>query len=605
MKQLPDHLNAEVVSGTVTSIDEAVAWLSYTYLYVRMLKNPLAYGLPFDARADDPQLTLARYDRAVAAAKLLDERRMLRFDPRSGNLAVTDLGRTASHFYITHVSVDTFNRMLGPHLSDSAALAVLCHANEFDNVKVRPEELIEMDKLRKWCPLEVRGQQEEAAAKVSVLMQAYISNARPTGFTLISDTNYAAQNGARVARALFEIALRKGLCSLATTFLRLARAIDRRLWWWESPLRQLAAATNSANYRFPDNVLANLEKHDVSVEQLLEMDHREVGGLVHHERMGRQVKEAARTLPVLGVAVDVQPVTRQILRLTVTLTAAFSWAHGLSEPFWVWCGDSEHEHIYHSEHVTLTRKQHKLEPMVLAFTIPVAEPLPAQYQVHVLPDRWVGLDQVVPVSFKHLILPDRHPPHTDLLDLTPLPVAALGNPLFEALYKGKISHFNPIQTQVFHTLYHTDSNVLLGAPTSSGKTLVAELSILRMLNLRMLNPSRAAQEERTSKAGGGGDGGGGDTAAEGVKRASDRICPKAVYVAPLKALARERVKDWRARLGKGLGLNVLELTGDVTPDAGQLRRADLIITTPEKWDGVTRQWRTRDYVKAVSFTLQH
>jgi hypothetical protein len=48
-----------------------------------------------------------------------------------------------------------------------------------------------------------------------------------------------------------------------------------------------------------------------------------------------------------------------------------------------------------------------------------------------------------------------------------------------------------------------------------------------------------------------------------------------------------------------LGLNVLELTGDVTPDAGALRRADIIITTPEKWDGVTRQWRNRDYVKAV------
>jgi hypothetical protein len=44
IKALPDHLNAEVVAGTVTSVKEAVAWLGYTYLHVRMQKNPMAYG---------------------------------------------------------------------------------------------------------------------------------------------------------------------------------------------------------------------------------------------------------------------------------------------------------------------------------------------------------------------------------------------------------------------------------------------------------------------------------------------------------------------------------------------------------------------------------
>jgi len=33
--------------------------------------------------------------------------------------------------------------------------------------------------------------------------------------------------------------------------------------------------------------------------------------------------------------------------------------------------------------------------------------------------------------------------------------------------------------QILHTLYHTDENILLGAPTGSGKTISAELTILR------------------------------------------------------------------------------------------------------------------------------
>lgn len=78
------------------------------------------------------------------------------------------------------------------------------------------------------------------------------------------------------------------------------------------------------------------------------------------------------------------------------------------------------------------------------------------------------------------IAPDWPSPPSELLDLQPLPVTALGNPEFESLFK--FTHFNPIQTQIFHTLYHTDTNVLLGAPTGSGKTIAAEMAMFRVFS---------------------------------------------------------------------------------------------------------------------------
>jgi activating signal cointegrator complex subunit 3 len=60
-------------------------------------------------------------------------------------------------------------------------------------------------------------------------------------------------------------------------------------------------------------------------------------------------------------------------------------------------------------------------------------------------DGWLHAEAFLPLTFKGLILPERHPPHTELLDLDPLPVTALGRPEYEALYR--FSHFNPIQTQ--------------------------------------------------------------------------------------------------------------------------------------------------------------
>jgi activating signal cointegrator complex subunit 3 len=48
-----------------------------------------------------------------------------------------------------------------------------------------------------------------------------------------------------------------------------------------------------------------------------------------------------------------------------------------------------------------------------------------------------------------------------------------------------------------------------------------------------------------------------------------RTNPKAkvVYIAPLKALVRERIEDWNKKLFGLLKKSVVELTGDVTPDA--------------------------------------
>ena len=73
IKQLADHLNAEVVDGTVTTMKEAATWLSYTYLYVRMKKNPLAYGITADQFPDgyhlDPDGAAVFTEALVAALR--------------------------------------------------------------------------------------------------------------------------------------------------------------------------------------------------------------------------------------------------------------------------------------------------------------------------------------------------------------------------------------------------------------------------------------------------------------------------------------------------------------------------------------------------------
>merc|ERR1719402_446026 len=379
-------------------------------------------------------------------------------------------------------------------------------------------------------------------------------------FSLISDMNYVTQNAGRIARALFDIVLRKNLPLLSGRILKFAKSVEKQMWDFEHPLRQHPGVR--------PEILAKLENMNFTIDKIRELDGKEVGHLIHHVNAGPALKRAAEEIPMLDLEATIQPITRTVLRVRLQLSANFRWndrVHGkTAEPFWVWVEDPSNDHMYHHEYFLLTKKQVVTkEVQELCFTIPIFEPLPSQYYVRAISDRWLGSESTTPISFQHLILPERHPPHTDLLDLQPLPITALNNHEFQKIYS--FTHFNPIQTQIFHTLYHTDRNMLLGAPTGSGKTIAAELAML------------------------------------GVFRCQPEA--KVVYIAPLKALVRERMKDWAERLEVRLGLKVVELTGDVTPDARAIAAARVIVTTPEKWDGVSRSWQTRNYVQSVSLIV--
>lgn len=52
------------------------------------------------------------------------------------------------------------------------------------------------------------------------------------------------------------------------------------------------------------------------------------------------------------------------------------------------------------------------EPQHVVFTIPIFEPLPSQYYIKAVSDRWLGAEAVCIINFQNLILPERHPPHT-------------------------------------------------------------------------------------------------------------------------------------------------------------------------------------------------
>lgn len=114
--------------------------------------------------------------------------------------------------------------------------------------------------------------------------------------------------------------------------------------------------------------------------------------------------------------------------------------------------------------------------------------------------------------------------------------------------------FNAIQSKCYESVFLSNDNLVVSAPTGSGKTAILEMSICRLIS---------------------GPG-------------FDQY--KIVYMAPTKSLCSERHRDWNSKFAL-LDLKCAELTGDTSQaQLKDVQHANIIITTPEKWDSMTRKW---------------
>lgn len=60
---------------------------------------------------------------------------------------------------------------------------------------------------------------------------------------------------------------------------------------------------------------------------------------------------------------------------------------------------------------------------------------------------------------------------------------------------------------------------------------------------------------------------------------------------------------FKNKFWKNYSFSIVEVSGDNTPEAAELNRATILITTPEKWDGITRCADARRYVREVELLV--
>ncbi|KAG1902400.1 DNA polymerase theta/eta [Suillus fuscotomentosus] len=476
VSKLEDNLTVEIVLGTVRNRDEATQQLGYTYFYVRMLKSPgLYYDVGVDYQEDDNGLIQKRADIAYSDAILLEKCHLIKYERASGHFQSTDseLGRIASHYYVTYNLMATYNQHLRPTMSTLELFRVFALSNEFKLLPVCQEENLELGKLLERVPIPVKEGIDEPAAKINVLLQAYISQLK-LDVCVVSSQFTQAHTCYSILRAMFEICLKRGWAVPARVCLDLCKMVERQMWGSMTPLRQFKGV--------PQEVIRKAEVKQFPWYRYFDLDPPEIGELISIPNAGRLVHQLVHSFPKLQLQAQVQPITRSLLHIDLSIAPDFRWdekTHGTAEMFLIMVEDVDREIVLFNDSFVLRQRyaedEHNVTTTVLMF-----EPVPLNYYISVVSDQWLHAETRLPISFKHLILPEKFPPPTPLLELQPLPLSALHNKDFESIYSSTIQTFNKIQTQVFQALYTSDENVFIGAPTGSGKTICAEFALLRL-----------------------------------------------------------------------------------------------------------------------------
>ena len=145
-----------------------------------------------------------------------------------------------------------------------------------------------------------------------------------------------------------------------------------------------------------------------------------------------------------------------------------------------------------------------------------------------------------------------------------IPVNQLFAPPISNFWTSKFHSFNQLQSELANTLVYSDDNVVVSAPTGAGKTCVFEMAMGRLF--------------------------GGCGKIHGRKKIPNSR--KIVYISPSKALCDERYNDWTTRLAKiDPSIECAVVTGDARCMSFRgVAGAHVILTTPEKWDSITRKW---------------
>ena len=300
---LADHLNAEIVSGTIQTRQDALDYMTWTFFFRRLLQNPSYYEME-DVEDEGLNTFLSG-----VVGKALDQLEMsycLETDDDGRSIYSTVEGRIASFYYLTHTTLQHLRDTLEADMSTEQMLQTLVDATEFSQLPVRHNEDNINAELAKQCPLKVNiYTMDSPNTKTSLLLQSHFSRLVLPCTDYLTDTKTVMDNAPRVLQAMIDVCAESGWLASTLRVVSILQMCVQARWDTDPDLLTLPHVQHPSLYCF----------YNIGIHSLPQLVHKVAGKYENLAKMLRQefdepeieeIWSVVNRLPVIQVQLEVK-----------------------------------------------------------------------------------------------------------------------------------------------------------------------------------------------------------------------------------------------------------------------------------------------------------
>lgn len=318
-KVLDNHICAEISAETIMNKQDALDYLTWTFFFRRLHKNPSYYGLQISAEEHSTiaaQQLANEYmiDMVDKSIEELEVSKCVDVFP-NGDVDPTPLGKIMSYYYLSHLTIRHLVRNAKPNASFLDVLSWMCHATEYDELPVRHNEDLVNDVLSQNLPFSGNSfnlPMWDPHVKSFLLLQAFMSRIDLPVTDYVGDQTSVLDQAIRIIQASIDVLTEMGFLSSCLQMMKLLQSIKCARWPTDPPASILPGVE-------PDASSSRAKEDEPSLATISTYTQDQLTSLAKQLRIPTSTqsrfKRAASMLP--NIAISVSDVTT--LSLTVNI----------------------------------------------------------------------------------------------------------------------------------------------------------------------------------------------------------------------------------------------------------------------------------------------
>jgi pre-mRNA-splicing helicase BRR2 len=234
---LHDPFNSEIVTKTIGSMQDAVDYITWTFLYRRLTKNPNYYGLQGTSNV---HLSEHLSEMVEAVLGDLEDSKCCQMS-EDGDVSPLNLGMIAAYYYTHYQTIELIASSVTAKTKIRGVTEILSAASEFSALPMRYGEEKTLKILARNLPYEMTdsAQFNDPNTKALVLLQCHFSR-KSLSADLRLDQQFVIKGSISLIQAIVDVISSNGWLKPALAAMELSQMVVQGLWNTDHVLMQVS-----------------------------------------------------------------------------------------------------------------------------------------------------------------------------------------------------------------------------------------------------------------------------------------------------------------------------------------------------------------------------